>query len=95
MDAPESDLGGLQQGPQGAGIALVVDSEVTGYLMMGALSPALKKHSVTLFEGGRITGAEAVAELQAELLASVEAADAFEGEMKHLAGYARCVVVGL
>lgn len=35
----------------GHGIALVVDAEVTSYLMMGALSPGLKRHSVTLFEG--------------------------------------------
>ena len=35
----------------GQAIALVVDSEVTSYLMMGALSPGLKRHSVTLFEG--------------------------------------------
>ena len=33
------------------GIALVVDTEVTSYLMMGALSPGLKRHSVSLFEG--------------------------------------------
>ena len=31
--------------------ALVV--QVTSYLMMGALSPGLKRHSVTLFEGER------------------------------------------
>lgn len=35
----------------GQAIALVVDAEVTSYLMMGALSPGLKRHSVTLFEG--------------------------------------------
>lgn len=35
----------------GQGIALVVDKEVTSYLMMGALSPGLKRHAVTLFEG--------------------------------------------
>ena len=36
----------------GQAVALVVDAEVTSYLMMGALSPGLKRHSVTLFEGG-------------------------------------------
>ena len=36
------------------GVALVVDAEVTSYLMMGALSPALKRHSVTLFEGASV-----------------------------------------
>ena len=39
------------EGNDGHGIALVVDAEVTSYLMMGALSPGLKRHSVTLFEG--------------------------------------------
>lgn len=39
------------EGSDGQGIALVVDAEVTSYLMMGALSPSLKRHSVTLFEG--------------------------------------------
>jgi hypothetical protein len=29
----------------GSGIAFVVDAEVTGYLMMGALTPNCKKHS--------------------------------------------------
>ena len=38
-------------GEGGQAIALVVDAEVTSYLMMGALSPGLKRHSVTLFEG--------------------------------------------
>ena len=38
------------------GVALVVDAEVTSYLMMGALSPALKRHSVTLFEGELLWG---------------------------------------
>ena len=35
----------------GQGIALVVDQEVTSYLMMGALSPGIKRHAVSLFEG--------------------------------------------
>ncbi len=39
-------------GEGGQATALVVDAEVTSYLMMGALSPGLKRHSVTLFEGG-------------------------------------------
>lgn len=42
---------GSGEGDEGQGIALVVDAEVTSYLMMGALSPGLKRHSVTLFEG--------------------------------------------
>ena len=35
----------------GGAVAVVVDAEVTGLLMMGALSPGLKRHSVSLFEG--------------------------------------------
>ena len=42
---------GVGAGEAGQATALVVDAEVTSYLMMGALSPGLKRHSVTLFEG--------------------------------------------
>lgn len=42
---------GMGGGEGGQATALVVDAEVTSYLMMGALSPGLKRHSVTLFEG--------------------------------------------
>lgn len=47
--APSSE--GETQSREERGIALVVDAEVTSCLMMGALSPGLKRHSVTLFEG--------------------------------------------
>lgn len=43
---------------EGHAVAVVVDAEATSYLMMGALSPGLKRHSVTLFEGGRVAGEE-------------------------------------
>lgn len=46
-----SSNGDGQASAPGQGIALVVDKEVTSYLMMGALSPGLKRHAVTLFEG--------------------------------------------
>lgn len=46
---------GLAVGEAGQATALVVDAQVTSYLMMGALSPGLKRHSVTLFEGERLT----------------------------------------
>lgn len=53
--SPHSSAAGLEapspQDARGQGVALVVDAEVTSYLMMGALSPGLKRHSVTLFEG--------------------------------------------
>uniref|UniRef100_A0A1D1ZYZ5 Protein FAM91A1 n=1 Tax=Auxenochlorella protothecoides TaxID=3075 RepID=A0A1D1ZYZ5_AUXPR len=86
MPSNSASAPGTQRG--GRGVALVVDSEVTGYLMMGALTPACKRHSVSLFEGGRVSGAAVVAELAAELEASAAAGAAFEGEMRALAGYA-------
>lgn len=51
MRAAHCVQSGEAHGHDGHGIALVVDAEVTSYLMMGALSPSLKRHSVTLFEG--------------------------------------------
>ncbi len=105
-------------GAAGAGaVAVVVDSEATGYLMMGALSPGrgvwiyvpslrclltmlllclsrllhflrvlshqlsthwagLKRHSVTLFEGGRVAGDDVMRELVDELWASYAAGTA-------------------
>ena len=39
-------------GPEQTAIAIVLDAEATSYLMMGSLSPGMKRHSVTLFEGG-------------------------------------------
>jgi FAM91 C-terminus/FAM91 N-terminus len=77
------------------GVALVVDAEVTGFLMMGALTPAVKKHSVTLFEGGRVYGTQVINELVEELKASVELAAGFEGEMAMLAGTAAALAVVL
>lgn len=47
----ESHLSSEPSLASGQSIALVVDKEVTSYLMMGALSPGLKRHAVTLFEG--------------------------------------------
>lgn len=79
----------------GTSIALVVDSEITGFLMMGALTPNCKKHSVTLFEGGRVYGKAVMDELIRELYASVEMAQGFEGEMKALANYAKSLAIAL
>lgn len=45
--------------------------------------------AVTLFEGGRVYGADVIAELIEELHASVEMAAGFEGEMRALVEYAR------
>ncbi|GIM16671.1 hypothetical protein Vretimale_19263 [Volvox reticuliferus] len=72
----------------GGGVAVVVDAEATGYLMMGALSPGLKRHSVTLFEGGRVAGEEVMQEMVSELWSSYAAGQGFEGEMLRLTHYA-------
>lgn len=66
-------------------IAFVVDSAVTGFLMMGALTPEVKKHSVTLFEGGRVYGTSVINELVEGLQSSLEISKEFEGEMIDLA----------
>ena len=66
-------------------VALVVDSELTGMLMMGALSSVVKKHSVTLFEGGRVYGDAVIRELMSGLEESAAVVSEFEGEMAYLA----------
>ena len=96
--------------------------------MMGGLSPGLKRHSVSLFEGvqnwepsagqqckivrspkspawplkeeainarsagGRVTGADSIAEMVRELRHSVDA-KLFEGDMTHISEMARRVTV--
>ena len=50
-EASPEQLSNQSLASRGSGLALVVDTEVTSYLMMGALSPGLKRHSVSLFEG--------------------------------------------
>ncbi|KAL3158901.1 hypothetical protein ABBQ32_011616 [Trebouxia sp. C0010 RCD-2024] len=92
---PALAIAGLSVGEAGQATALVVDAEVTSILMMGALSPGLKRHSVTLFEGGRVTGREVIAELVEELRGSVAAAERFEGEMRNLAAYAKALAQAL
>jgi hypothetical protein len=77
------------------GVAFVVDSEITGFLMMGALTPDVKRHSVTLFEGGRVYGMEVIQELVQALDDSVEIAKDFEGEMAALACTAASVAMVL
>jgi hypothetical protein len=68
----------------GEAVAVVVDAEVTSYLMMGAVSPGLKRHSVTLFEGGRISGDELIEELIAELWVTYTIGQQLEGELAQL-----------
>jgi hypothetical protein len=47
----------------------------------------LKRHSVTLFEGGRVGGAAVIDELITELAASAAAGEFFEGDMVQVTGY--------
>jgi hypothetical protein len=76
-------------------VAFVVDSAITGYLMMGALTPEVKKHSVTLFEGGRVYGASVILELINGLQSSLELSKDFEGEMLDLAVTAKSMMAVL
>ena len=76
-------------------VAFVVDSAITGYLMMGALNPEVKKHSVTLFEGGRVYGASVILELINGLQSSLDMSKDFEGEMLDLAATARSMMAVL
>ncbi|KAG2497046.1 hypothetical protein HYH03_005046 [Edaphochlamys debaryana] len=78
-------------GVAGGAVAVVLDAEATGYLMMGALSPGLKRHSVTLFEGGRVAGEEVMRELVQELRASAAAGAGFEGDLRRLTAYAEAL----
>lgn len=76
-------------------VAVVVDAEATSYLMMGALSPGLKRHSVTLFEAGRVTGEDVISELISELWVSYAAGQNFEGDMLRLTNYAAALATCL
>ncbi|GAX73682.1 hypothetical protein CEUSTIGMA_g1133.t1 [Chlamydomonas eustigma] len=82
LDYGASSTGGAAGG--GRAVALLLDAEATSYLMMGALSPGLKRHSVTLFEGGRVGGDAVMSELIDELWQSYEAGQGFEGDMLKL-----------
>lgn len=53
--------------------------------MPGCVRTGLKRHAVTLFEGGRVAGDATVAELTAELWASWAEGQSFEGDMARLA----------
>eukprot|EP00798_Chlamydomonas_sp_ICE-L_P005845 gene5845-6131_t len=91
---PQPAEGG-SSGEGGHAIAVVVDAEATSYLMMGALSPGLKRHSVTLFEGGRVSGEEVMKELISELWVSYAAGQGFEGDMLKLTNYAAALATTL
>ena len=76
----------LMPPPQAA--AVVVDTSAAGLLMMGALSPGLKRHSVTLFEGGRVAADAVSGGLIRDLRESHAAGVALDGELKRLTAFA-------
>ncbi len=53
-------------------------------LLRPFLPPGLKRHAVTLFEGGRVAGESLISEVAAELWASYAAGQGFEGDMARL-----------
>ncbi|CAI9757865.1 unnamed protein product [Fraxinus pennsylvanica] len=75
-----------------ARVALVVDANITSYLMMGSVSPGLKSHAVTLYEAGKL-GNASIADLCKDL--STLEGTRFEGELQEFANHAfslRCVL---
>ena len=94
---PASAGGGEQNSPPAptapSSVALIIDAAVTSLLMVGhPMSAGLKKHAVTLFEGGRLSGGAAVRDLIAELDASARAA---AGEVEGLARAAAALATAL
>lgn len=75
-----------------ARVALVVDANITSYLMMGSLSPGLKSHAVTLYEAGKL-GDASIADLCKDL--TTLEGKKFEGELQEFANHAyslRCIL---
>ncbi|XP_020590898.1 protein FAM91A1 isoform X2 [Phalaenopsis equestris] len=68
-----------------ARVALVVDANITSYLMMGSISPGLKSHAVTLYEAGKL-GDTVIADLCKDL--STLEGKKFEGELQEFANHA-------
>lgn len=64
-------------------------SSTAQHSMYSSRFPCVSPPAVTLFEGGRVYGAEIIRELTQELHASVAMSEGFEGEMKNLANYAK------
>ncbi|XP_028757921.1 protein FAM91A1 [Neltuma alba] len=73
-------------------VALIVDANITSYLMMGSVSPGLKSHAVTLYEAGKL-GHASISDLCKDL-STLEGAK-FEGVLQEFANHAfslRCVL---
>ncbi|KAG0471777.1 hypothetical protein HPP92_016323 [Vanilla planifolia] len=68
-----------------ASVALVVDANITSYLMMGSISPGLKSHAVTLYEAGKL-GDAVIADLCRDL--TTLEGKKFEGELQEFANHA-------
>ncbi|PKA55177.1 hypothetical protein AXF42_Ash003814 [Apostasia shenzhenica] len=68
-----------------ARVALVVDANITSYLMMGSISPGLKSHAVTLYEAGKL-GDAVIADLCKDL--TTLEGKKFEGELQEFANHA-------
>ncbi|XP_078440816.1 FAM91 carboxy-terminus protein isoform X2 [Wolffia australiana] len=73
----------LDSGP--TRICLIVDANITSYLMMGSISPGLKSHAVTLYEAGKLDDAS-ITDLCNDL-GSLEGKK-FEGELQEFANHA-------
>ena len=54
IDASSDTMSFEDMAGQEKAVAILLDAEATSFLMMGSLSPGMKKHSVTLFEGGAL-----------------------------------------
>lgn len=65
---------------------------------MGTHIPILagvKRHAVTLFEGGKVAGEEVIADLISELKSSISSDIKHEGEIMHLTNHASALAMVL